>query len=202
MISEPSYWIAKATSLIKGRVGVTDYVPQRRIPPARMPNVDSAWKGIESVLEDLLDHFQIPRQSCLEFGVEHGYSTAAFASFFEHVTGVDTFTGDIHTRDHGDVYDQTRERLATFPNITLVRSDYRDWIVQDRSAYDLIHVDIVHTYSDTYACGLWAAHHGKCALFHDTESFRAVKQAVSDIARITGKRFYNFRECFGLGILV
>jgi hypothetical protein len=39
-------------------------------------------------------------------------------------------------------------------------------------------------------------------LFHDTESFPAVKQAVSDIARETNKTFYNFKESYGLGILV
>ena len=34
-----------------------------------------------------------------EFGVERGYSTAALSCFFDSVTGVDTFQGDIHTRD-------------------------------------------------------------------------------------------------------
>jgi hypothetical protein len=63
-------------------------------------------------------------------------------------------------------------------------------------------VDIVHTYEHTYRCGLWSAQHSKCTLFHDTESFFDVKMAVVDIARATGKRFYNFRQCYGLGIVV
>jgi hypothetical protein len=84
----------------------------------------------------------------------------------------------------------------------LVRSDFRDWIKQDNSSYDLIHVDIVHTYADTFACGLWGAVHSQCTLFHDTESFPAVKRAVIEISRRTGKRFHNFPESNGLGILV
>jgi hypothetical protein len=68
--------------------------------------------------------------------------------------------------------------------------------------YDFIHVDIVHTFADTFACGLWSANHAKCVAFHDTESFPAVKRAVADIARQTGKTFYNFVESNGLGILI
>jgi hypothetical protein len=83
-----------------------------------------------------------------------------------------------------------------------VRSDYRRWIAQDDTLYDLIHVDIVHTYADTFTCGLWSAQHAPCVLFHDTVSFRAVRRAVSAIAHLTGKRFYNFEESNGLGILV
>jgi tRNA uridine 5-carbamoylmethylation protein Kti12 len=101
----------------------------------------------------------------------------------------------------------TRKQLpgcppSTFDNIHLIRSDYRDWIKKDESHYDLIHVDIIHTFADTFACGLWSAKHAKCVIFHDTESYPAVKQAVIEIARDTGKKFYNFRESNGLGILV
>jgi hypothetical protein len=83
-----------------------------------------------------------------------------------------------------------------------VRSDYRDWILNDVGRYDLIHVDIVHTFADTFACGLWSAQHASCVIFHDTESFSAVRRAVIEIARHTGRRFYNFKESNGLGILV
>jgi hypothetical protein len=178
------------------------YVPQERQLPSRRVDVPSAWKGIESILSGLIRRFEIPGKRCLEFGVEHGYSTAAFSSFFESVTGVDTFTGDKHTKNFHDLFAETSSRLAPFPNIRLVRSDYREWIAKDQSSYDLIHVDIIHTYSDTFACGLWSARHSKCTLFHDTESFQAVKQAVMDVARETNKDFYNFKECYGLGILV
>ena len=189
-------------SPFRTRVRELAYIPQERLLPSRMVEVTSAWKGIESVLGDLIRRFDIPRKRCLEFGVEHGYSTAAFSSFFESVTGVDTFTGDKHTKNFNDLYAETSSRLAGYPNIRLVRSDYRDWIRIDQSSYDLIHVDIIHTYADTFACGLWSAQHSQCTLFHDTESFPAVKRAVIDIARETNKSFYNFKESYGLGIVV
>jgi hypothetical protein len=176
-------------------------VPERREPPARKLEVKTAWNGIESVLSDLIRRFNIGSDRCLEFGVEYGYSTVAFSCFFDSVTGVDTFCGDEHTSEKGNIYEQTAQRLSRFPNIRLVQSDYRDWIANDDSFYDLIHVDIVHTYADTFACGYWSAMHAPCVLFHDTESFAAVKQAVADIARRSGKQFYNFKECYGLGIL-
>jgi hypothetical protein len=75
-------------------------------------------------------------------------------------------------------------------------------MAQGRSFYNLIHVDIVHTYVDTFARGLWSAAHSQCVLFHDTESFPAVKRAVIDISRESRKTFYNFTESFGLGILI
>jgi hypothetical protein len=36
--------------------------------------------------------------------------------------------------------------------------------------------------------------HSACVLFHGTESFSAIKRAVIDIARKSGKAFYNFKE--------
>jgi hypothetical protein len=180
---------------------VHEYVPERREAPAKVLGVNTAWKGIESVLSDLITRFGVGRERCLEFGVEHGYSTVALSCFFDSVIGVDTFMGDEHTMEKGDIYEQTVERLSGFTNIKLIRSDYRDWIAKDNTFYDLIHVDIVHTYADTFACGFWGAMHAQCVLFHDTETFPAVKQAVADIARRSGKRFYNFKESNGLGIL-
>jgi predicted O-methyltransferase YrrM len=167
-----------------------------------MLSVSTAWKGIESVLGDLIQRFGVGRRRCLEFGVEFGYSTAALSCFFDEVVGVDRFTGDKHTVNRSDVFAETSERLSVFRNIRLVRSDYRHWIAQDDTLYDLIHVDIVHTYVDTFTCGLWSARHAHCVLFHDTVSFPAVRRAVSAIAHLTGKRFYNFEESNGLGILV
>jgi predicted O-methyltransferase YrrM len=164
--------------------------------------IPTAWKGIESILSDIIERFQIKTDRCLEFGVERGYSTAALSSYFNSILGVDTFLGDMHTRLNEDFFEETARNLSGFDNIRLVRSDYRDWINQDTNHYDLIHVDIVHTYADTFACGLWSAEHAKCVIFHDTESFPEVKEAVRQICRKTGKNFYNFPESFGLGIIV
>lgn len=202
VVKEMEFWKAFVRGISAPKVPILPYVPERRALPARMVSVPSAWKGIESVLEDVIQRFNISTQRCLEFGVEYGYSTAALSSFFDTVTGVDLFVGDKHTVDRTDIYSDTLKRLSPFHNIQLVRSDYRDWIAKDNSFYGLIHVDIVHTYLDTFHCGRWSAQHAHCVLFHDTLSFPTVKQAVIDVARQTGKRFYHFRESHGLGILV
>jgi hypothetical protein len=202
MVTEPEYWKAVLSSLPKRRMRIFPYVPTRRQKPPRSLPVASAWQGIESILGDIIERLHVGTDRCLEFGVEFGYSTVALSSFFNSVTGVDTFHGDIHTSNKGDVYADTVSRLSEFENIRLVRSDYRDWIKQDSTSYDLIHVDIVHTFSDTFACGLWSAQHSRCVIFHDTESFPAVRRAVLEVARFTGKRFLNFEESHGLGIVI
>jgi hypothetical protein len=200
VVAEIEYWKSVFRGVVAPRVPVLPYVPRHRKLPPRVLPVPTAWKGIESVLGDLIGRFGIGTHRCLEFGVEHGYSTAALSCFFDTVTGVDTFAGDKHSLIR-DLLAETSARLSSFDNIQLVRSDYRDWAAKDDSFYDLIHIDIVHTYFDTFACGLWSAQHARCVLFHDTESFPAVKRAVIDISRQTGKRFYNFTESNGLGIL-
>jgi hypothetical protein len=201
---ETAYWKAVVGGLKKPTIPITPYLPaHRRLPERVLPvPVVSAWTGIESILSDIIERFHLETHRCLEFGVEFGYSTAALSSFFDSVVGVDTFLGDKHTRLFDDLYAETTARLSAFDNIQLKRCDYRDWIKVDESRYDLIHVDIIHTFADTFACGLWSAEHSKCTIFHDTLSFPAVKQAVVEIARKTGKKVYNFRESHGLGILV
>jgi hypothetical protein len=201
-ISNLDIWRSLLNELIYPRVPIWRYVPERRELPPRVLSVNTAWKGIESILGDLIRQFRIGRSRCLEFGVEFGYSTAALSSFFNEVIGVDRFTGDKHTVNRRDIFSETSERLSSFPNIRLVRSDYRRWIAQDDNLYDLIHVDIVHTYRDTFTCGLWSVHHAPCVLFHDTMSFPIVRRALSAIARTADRRFYNFEESNGLGILV
>lgn len=200
---ELAYWGSVARGLVRPKVAITPYIPARRETPSRHLEVaTSAWQGIETILSDLVQRFKISTERCLEFGVEYGFSTVALSSYFDSVTGVDTFRGDKHTNNIRDIYDETVRRLAPFTNIDLVRSDFRDFIRQEDRTFGLIHVDIIHTYADTYACGLWSAKHSACTLFHDTESFPEVRQAVVDIARQTGKKFYNYEQSHGLGILV
>lgn len=202
VVGELDFWKSLVRNWTDPKVPVVPYRPRIRQAPSRVLPVPSAWKGIESVLEDLIRTFQLSTRSCLEFGVEFGYSTAALSCFFESVKGIDCFLGDKHTVKQGDIYIETAERLSPYKNIQLVRSDYQSWIAKDNERYDLIHVDIVHTYADTFRCGLWSAQHARCVLFHDTISFPAVRQAVTDIARCTNKRFHHFEESNGLGILV
>ena len=70
-----------------------DYRPARLEQPSRGLDIVSAWKGHEQVIADLIERFNVPRRTCLEFGVEFGFSTVAFSSYFDRVVGVDTFQG-------------------------------------------------------------------------------------------------------------
>lgn len=177
------------------------YEPRYRVRPQRMIDVPTAWNGIESILHDLICRFCPGGTRALEFGVDYGYSTVALANYFPVVVGVDTFAGDEHAgqRDDG-MYNRVRESLWAFPNIRLVKSDYRDFTAVP-SSFDLAHVDIVHTYEETRACGEIALLCSKCVIFHDTHSFPEVMRAVSHLADIFGCVFYDWPECHGLGIL-
>ncbi len=198
---ELAYTLSRLKAPFRAKIPVESYVPSKLVQPARFLDVHSAWAGLETLIADLIDRFQLRTERCLEFGVEYGFSAVALSSYFASVTGVDTFQGDRHTNILEDIYEQALENTAPYDNIKLVRSDYQSYLPTDNGRYDLIHVDIIHTFADTFACGLWSAQHSRCTLFHDTESYPQVKQAVREIARHTGKTFYNFPRYYGLGIL-
>jgi hypothetical protein len=202
LIPEYGYLKSLIARRAKRYVPVLPYVPATLQIPNQLVPINTSWHGIEIILTDLIDRFGVKGEKCLEFGVEHGYSTVALSNFFKSVVGVDTFGGDKHTGLLEDIYETTSKRLAPFDNIRLVKSDYKDWIRKDENFYDLIHVDIIHTYADTFTCGLWSANHSSCTLFHDTLSFPEVMHAVIDISRETGKTFYNFQGSYGLGIVL
>jgi len=187
---------------LQKKVYLKEYIPIKKTAPEKTIPVVTAWKGLELILEDILNQFNIERGSCIEFGVEFGFSSVVFSNYFKTVKGVDIFIGDEHTTHKGDHYEQTRNSLVDFKNIELFKSDYRDWIKKDTNQYDFAHVDIVHNYKETYECGLWAVQHSKCCIFHDTDSFIEVRRAVYDIAKKTGKRVYNYPHHHGLGIIV
>jgi len=179
------------------------YTPKKFDRPKNLLEVKTAWNGLELIIGDILEFTGIKTKSCLEFGVEYGLSTSAFSNYFDEVTGVDIFTGDEHTGTYESIYEQVKESLMSFPNVSLIESDYRDFIKEPpQDFYDLIHVDIIHTYEATYDCGLWSARHSDVTLFHDTESFPEVKRSVADIAKATNKKFYNYPKHYGLGIVV
>jgi hypothetical protein len=178
------------------------YKPAKKVNPPNLIKVTTAWVGLEQIIEDILKRFDIGRDNCIEFGVEFGYSSVVFSNYFKQVTGVDTFEGDVHTINKLEHFEATSQRLSPYPNIKLIKSDYKDWIANDESLYNFAHVDIVHNYEETFECGLWAAQHSQCAIFHDTESFPEVRRAVKDIAKATGKQIYNYPYNHGLGIIV
>jgi hypothetical protein len=164
-------------------------------------DVVSAWTGLEQIIPAIIKDFNLDTKSCLEFGVDYGYSTTKLSNYFDKVTGVDSFEGDEHAGLR-NLFLETKNRLSVFPNITLEKGFYQDFIKGNDSMYDMIHVDIIHTYEHTYECGLWAAQHSKCTIFHDTESFLEVRKAVIDVAKATGKKAHNYTKYNGLGIIV
>ncbi len=184
------------------RLPIETYVPKKKAKPEKMIEIVTAWAGLELIIEDIIKRFNIGNESCIEFGVEFGYSSVVFSNYFKEVVGIDIFIGDEHTDHKGDHYNKTKESLSDFENIKLVKSDYKDWIKEDTRQYDFSHVDIVHNYKETFECGLWAAQHSTCTVFHDTESFPEVRRAVIDIAKAAGKKVYNYPYHNGLGIIV
>jgi len=182
-------------------IEIIEYVPEPSAQVLTMPKVHTAWEGLEKVLPSIVERFCIAREQALEFGVWYGYSTAALAQCFAHVIGVDTFEGDDDAGRPSDLWDSALHTLSQYPHVTLIQSDYSSFVEGLPSA-DLIHIDIVHDYAPTFELGQWACAHAPVVIFHDTESFPTVRQAVSDLADETGRVFYNYPYCHGLGILV
>ena len=181
---------------------IIEYIPKVRDTP-RVVKVISAWCDIPTILKDIIVTFNINPQIALEFGVEYGYSTSALANYFTKVIGVDTFMGDIHSDTKTNHYKVTKRTLKNrYKNIQLIQSSYQDYIKTNNSIYDLIHIDIVHTYNETYECGEWAVNHSKVVIFHDTISFDEVKKVCYDLSTKYGLEFYNYPDSHGLGILI
>ena len=107
-----------------------------------------------------------------------------------------------YNRFKGDIFNDTKSYLASYPNVELVRSMYQDFIKEHDEQYDFAHVDIVHTYEDTYACGEWCVNHADVVVFHDTMLFPEVMQACKDLSDKYNMEFHNYEECYGLGILI
>ena len=179
-----------------------EYVPKIRDTP-KIVNVVSAWGDIPTIIKDIIVTFNINPQTALEFGVEYGYSTSALANYFSKLIGVDTFMGDIHSDTKTNHYKVTKRTLKNrYKNIQLIQSSYQDYIKTNNSIYDLIHIDIVHTYNETYECGEWAVNHSKVVIFHDTISFYEVKKVCYDLSTKYVLEFYNYPDSHGLGILI
>jgi hypothetical protein len=174
------------------------------VPLPISPTVPSGWTGLEKIMPALVKLFCREQKSALEFGVEYAYSTNVLAQLFDHVTGVDWFKGDEHSMWRDDYSETAHANVAHRTNVELIQSSYQDWIAQAPVDvyYNLVHVDVVHTYDATYTVGRWAADHSGVVIFHDTQYiWPEVKQAILRIAEETGKDFYNYEPCNGLGIL-
>ena len=185
-------------------INMKNYIPSIKHNPIVWDKYASAWGDIPTILKDIILRFKIKNNLCLEFGVEYGYSTSALSNYFKKIIGVDTFLGDVHTGPTEDHYERTKNELSAFKNIELVKSDFRDFtkIEENNIIYDLIHIDIVHTYSETYECGEWSVLRSPITIFHDTESFEDVKQVCLDLSNKYNLDFYNYPYSNGLGILI
>lgn len=181
---------------------IIPYSPRYYKVPKRLADVPSAWGPNESLLMDLIERFKIPTHTALEFGVDYGYSTSALANFFDEVVGVDHFNSDSQTGYRENLYEQASTALKDFPNVRLIRQDFRQYIAENDQHYDLIHIDIFHDYSTTCEAGWWAVNHANTVLFHDTERYFEVKRAISTLADEAEMKFYNYPVNCGLGILV
>jgi hypothetical protein len=179
-----------------------EYIPQYIENPILATQELSAWGDIPTILYDIIKRFDVKGDKAIEFGVEWGYSTSALSNYFNEVVGVDIFTGDEHAGFKGDIFEKTKMYLSEFKNIKLVKSSYEDYILENNDYYNFSHVDIVHTYEDTYKCGEWCINHSDVVIFHDTESFEDVKRACVDLAIKYNLNFFNYKGSYGLGILV
>ena len=183
-----------------------EYIPEKIETPARvLADVPSGWKGLETILGDIVERFCKSRKSAVEFGTEYGYSAVAISNFFEHVVGVDHFLGDEHagfTPDGVDRFAETRERLEPYDNITVVRADCLEFISYNDSQWDLVHIDAKHDFYHTYLLAHWACEHSPVVIGHDIMYFPDVRPAMEQAAKDFGRTAYSISAFNGLGILV
>ena len=151
----------------------------------------------------MIRDFSIIPNKALEFGVEWGYSTSILSGCFKEVIGVDTFTGDVHSGMKENHFEYTTECLKNFSNITLIKSDWESWskTINKDERFDLIHIDIIHDYKNTFSAGDWALNHSDFVIFHDVISFEEVHAAVKDLARKHNMYYYYYPLYNGLGII-
>ena len=182
-----------------------EYIPIKREQPAVILGEDPTWGDASTILKDIIERFNLTTKIALEFGVATGHSLSALACYFDRVIGVDTFREDWNYVDPNRpsmFYDALRT-LKGYNNIQLIPGIFEDFIKEtifDR--YDIIHVDLIHTYEMTIMSGEWSLQHSDCVLFHDTISAPEVLRAVTDLSIKYNYEFYNYPEKYGLGILV
>ena len=164
--------------------------------------VPSGWKGLENYIESVISTFNIDKNVALEFGVDTGYSLKILSQIFNSSIGVDTFTGDAHIgHSQGDEFYQDILKKFKDSNTKIVRANYKDYIKVNDNNYDLIHIDIVHHYKETFECADWSVQHSKVVLIHDTSTFPEMARVCRDISNIHKLEYHNIPEHNGLGIL-
>lgn len=178
------------------------YEPKVYRSAPRFLDAPTAWQGVETILYDIIDRFDIKTDCALEFGCDYGFSTVALSGYFKRVIGVDWFKGDPHAgyRDEGQ-WNAVSNALSLFDNITLIRSSIEDFTANSSGHYDLIHIDIFHEYIPTFSAAIWALDHTDLVMLHDTRSFPPVMAACEAAAKEAGVNFYELPKFHGVGIL-
>ena len=163
----------------------------------------SGWKGLERVIRPIIKKYNLKTESALEFGVDTGYSLHILSQIFKDVTGVDKFESDVHiNHEQGETFFNEIKQKFNNTNTKLVKADFREYIKSDSNYYDLIHVDIVHLYKETFECAEWSIKHADVVLIHDTTSFPDMNRVCRDIATKYNLEYNNSIQRYnGLGIL-
>lgn len=162
----------------------------------------TSWNGLEKLIPQIIQDFNISPDFCIEFGVWHGYSTAALANNFKRVIGADVFYGDVIPGTEGTpMIETTRKSLAPWGNIELRECAMEDFDYTGLPVADLIHVDASHNYKDWFGV-MKAVAHGRVVIFHDTGNwFLDVPRLVYEVAERFGLQHYHYPHCEGLDIL-
>lgn len=169
-------------------------------------NIYSAWEGLEMYMPSIIEQFNIKTNKALEFGVQEGYSTYILSKIFNKVIGVDGFLNSYYGLPNTghpqaeELYLNTKETFKN-TNVEIIRSTFEDYIDKDNDMYDLIHIDIVHTYEPTFKCAEWAIQHSNVVILHDTISFPDVDKVCIDISNMYKLNYYNIPKSCGLGVL-
>lgn len=187
---------------------VMPYNPQ--LPPAKslaaLPEYvqkKTSWNGLERLIPKIMEDFHVHPALCIEFGVWHGYSTAALANCFDRVIGADVFYGDVIPGTEGTpMIETTRKSLAPWKNIELRECAMEDFDYSGLPIADLIHIDASHNYKDWFGV-MKAIAHCRVAIFHDTGNwFVDVPRLVYEIADRFNLPHFHFPHHEGMDILV
>lgn len=157
-----------------------NYIPNKLYNPTGIDKF-SAWSTVAPVIWDIIERFGIITETALELGVGNGYSYSILKNYFKRVIGV-----DINLKDAEDIdgYEMS----------------FEEYITKYDDVFDLIHIDLSHTYKQTVRAGEWAINHSGLVLFHDTK-MEEVRKAVEYISTSFNLYFYNYDDPCGLGIL-
>src|SRR4051812_10791185 len=144
---------------------VHHYDPQPLPPAASLTALPqyvrehTSWNGLERLIPKIMEDFRIHPGLCIEFGVWHGYSTAALANSFHRVIGADVFYGDVIPGTEGiPMIETTRRSLAPWSQIELRECAMEDFDYTGLPIADLIHIDASHNYKDWFGVMKAIAH--------------------------------------------